>query len=228
MRILIIEQDAPLAEFIGLQLRDSRSMVDIALDAPEALRLLGSETYQLAILDLGLPGEQGPAEEGRRLLRQIRAAKPNLLILVLTGAIGIAERVALFDLGADEYLVKPFSYAELCARVRALLRRFNGPVMLTLKVHDLELDRVGRTVRRGGSAIDLTQKEFALLEFLMQRPLQPITRTVITEQAWKLEGGSTTNAVDVYINYLRKKIDLGFDRPLIQTVRGVGYQIGCE
>ena len=222
MRILVIEDDGPLAEFLKQQLHADHFNVDIVVDGPEAQRLIGSQAYDLVILDLGLP-----PVHGLDVLRNIRAEKPDLLILLLAGTGAADDRVKGLDAGGDDYLTKPFSYAELSARVQALLRRSNGPAKILLKVEDLELDRINRTVRRGGSTIGLTQKEFALLEFLMQRPLQPVSRMLITEQAWKLDGGDRmTNVVDVYINYLRKKIDSGFDRPLIRTIRGVGYQIG--
>lgn len=222
MRILIIEDDTPLADFLKQQLQADNFSVDVSPDTAEGRRLLESQSYDLVILDLG-----APRPRGLDLLREVRAQKPDVLILVLGGGGAAEDRVIALDGGADDYITKPFSYAELCARVRALLRRSNSPAKVVLKVEDLELDRIGRTVRRAGCAIDLTQKEFALLEFLMQRPLQPVSRGVITEQAWKLAGSDrVTNVVDVYINYLRKKIDSGFERPLIRTVRGVGYQIG--
>jgi len=229
MHILIVSRDTSLSAFLSRQLSDSHFVMDTALDDVEALRLIeDTASYQLVILDLDL--QEGPSngEKANNGLRSIRAAHHLLLILVLTSSTETKERVRILDQGADDYLTKPFSYAELSAHVRALLRRLNGPATVQLKVRDLELDRVTHIVRRGSSIIGLTQKEFALLEFLMQRPLQPITRIEIAEQAWKSQAGSTTNAVDVYINYLRKKIDLGFDRPLIQTIRGVGYQIGGE
>ena len=140
---------------------------------------------------------------------------------------GLAEeRVRLLDAGADDSLAKPFAFAELAARIRAVLRRGRGLGRVVLKVGDLEIDRVAHAVHRGGHTIDLSPKEFALLEFLMRHEGQAVTRTTIVEQVWKLNFDTMTNVVDVYINYLRRKVDSGYDQPLIRTIRGVGYQIG--
>jgi len=211
MRTLVIEDDSPLAEFLEQRLRDDHFTVDIAGDGEEGQRLAENSAYDLVILDLALP-----RIHGLDVLRHIRV-----------GSNGIDDRVKGLDAGADDYLAKPFSYAELSARMRALLRRSGGSTKIVLKVDDLELDRFARTVRRGSCGIELTPKEFALLEFLMQRPRQPVTRLMISELAWKLESDTMTNVVDVYINYLRRKIDSGYERRLIRTVRGVGYQIGA-
>jgi DNA-binding response OmpR family regulator len=222
MRTLVIEDDSPLAEFLEQRLRDDHFTVDIAGDGEEGQRLAENSAYDLVILDLALP-----RIHGLDVLRHIRVKKPDLPVLLLTGSNGIDDRVKGLDAGADDYLAKPFSYAELSARMRALLRRSGGSTKIVLKVDDLELDRFARTVRRGSCGIELTPKEFALLEFLMQRPRQPVTRLMISELAWKLESDTMTNVVDVYINYLRRKIDSGYERRLIRTVRGVGYQIGA-
>jgi DNA-binding response OmpR family regulator len=136
------------------------------------------------------------------------------------------ERVRGLDAGADDYLAKPFAFAELAARIRAVLRRGNRPARSILQIEDLEVDRVSHTVRRGNDNIDLSPKEFALLEFLMRHEGQPVSRTSIVEQVWKLNFDTMTNVVDVYINYLRRKMDSGYNRALIRTIRGVGYQIG--
>lgn len=221
MHLLVMENDAPLGEFIRSRLQEDGFSVDIAVDGIEARRLVDSRAYDLVILDLS-----PPSGSGMEVLRHIRSTNPDLLILLLGGGTCTEDRVRGLDAGADDYVTKPFSHAELSARIRALFRRANGLGKVVLKVEDLELDRIGRIVRRGGCTINLTHKEFALLDFLMQRPLQPVPRNMIVEQAWKLSTDSVTNAVDVYINSLRKKIDSGFDHPLIRTIRGVGYQIG--
>ncbi|MBI3405637.1 MAG: response regulator transcription factor [Acidobacteria bacterium] len=153
---------------------------------------------------------------------------PHLPVIVLTARSGVEDRVQGLDLGADDYLTKPFSFSELSARVRALLRRGSRPAESTLKVEDLELDRVGRSVKRAGRRIDLTQKEFALLEYLMRNAGRRVTRAMIIEHVWNLSYDSMTNVVDVYVNYVRKKVDENYERKLIRTVRGVGYQLGGE
>jgi two-component system copper resistance phosphate regulon response regulator CusR len=221
VRILMVEDDAILAQFVSRRLQTDGLEVEIASDSAEGRRLLGARSYELVILDLGLE-----TSGGMETLHQVRATKPSLLTLILSGSAAVEERIRCLEAGADDFMTKPFSVAELSARIRALFRRINGPTKAVLKVEDLELDRIERTVRRGGYSIDLSHKEFALLDFLMQHPLQPVSRNVIVEQAWKLSSDSMTNVVDVYINYLRKKIDSGFDRPLIHTIRGVGYQLG--
>jgi DNA-binding response OmpR family regulator len=190
-------------------------------DSGETQRLASDQPYDFVILDLNLP-----AEAGLELLRNIRAKKPDLPVLVVTAANLAEERVRLLDAGADDYLARPFAFAELAARIRAVLRRGGRPARAVLKIGDLEIDRVAHAVQRGGQSIELSPKEFALLEFLILHEGQAVTRTAIVEQVWKLNFDTMTNVVDVYINYLRRKIDLGYERPLIRTIRGVGYQIG--
>jgi DNA-binding response OmpR family regulator len=221
MRVLVAEDDPMLAEFLRDRLSEENFDVRIAANAIDAGRLLEAEAFEVMVLDLSLPGESG-----LHTLREARAKKPGLIILMLAPAGSPADCVRGLDAGADDYLAKPFSYVELVARIRALLRRRSAPADTQLKVEDLVLDRIARTVQRGRHKIDLTQKEFELLEFLMERPFRPVARELITEKAWELEGDKPTNLVAVYINYLRKKVDSGFDRPLIRTIRGVGYQIG--
>lgn len=221
MRVLVVEEDEMLADYLRSRLSEDDFEVRVAADAAEAERLFQTEEYSVMVLDLSLPGSAGI-----HVLREARAKRPDLVIIVLAPGGNPEEVVKGLDAGADDFLAKPFSYAELAAHIRALLRRRSTPAQVRLTVEDLVLDRIARTVQRGRHRIDLTQKEFALLEFLMERPFQPVPRSLITEQAWELETEKPTNLVDVYINYLRKKIDAGFDRPLIRTIRGVGYQIG--
>jgi DNA-binding response OmpR family regulator len=221
MRILVAEDDAPLADFLRQRLVQEQFAVQLASDGTEAQRLAANQAFDLVILDLNLPGVTG-----LDVLRSIRSRKPDLPVMVVTGSTMVEERVRGLDAGADDYVAKPFVFAELAARIRAILRRGNRPANAVLTVADLALDRVDHTVKRSGHTIELSPKEFALLEFLMRHVGQPVTRTAIVEQVWKLNFDTTTNVVDVYINYLRRKVDMGYDPALIRTVRGVGYQIG--
>jgi DNA-binding response OmpR family regulator len=221
MRILVAEDDAPLADFLRQRLVQEQFAVQLASDGAEAQRLAADQAFDLVILDLDLPG-------AARLdvLRGIRSRKPDLPVMVVTGSSMVEERVRGLDAGADDYVAKPFAFAELAARIRAVLRRGNRPANAVLTVADLAVDRVNHTVQRGGRDIELSPKEFALLEFLMRHAGQPVTRTAIVEQVWKLNFDTMTNIVEVYINYLRRKVDTGYEHALIRTVRGVGYQIG--
>src|SRR6267154_4818564 len=221
MRILVAEDDAPLADFLRQRLVQEQFAVQLASDGTEAQRLAANQAFDLVILDLNLPGTGG-----LDVLRNIRSRKPDLPVVVVTGSSMVEERVRGLDAGADDYVAKPFAFAELAARIRAVLRRGNRPARAILQIGDLEVDRVSHTVRRGNHNIDLSPKEFALLEFLMRHEGQPVSRTAIVEQVWKLNFDTMTNVVDVYINYLRRKVDTGHDRALIRTIRGLGYQIG--
>jgi DNA-binding response OmpR family regulator len=220
MRILIVEDDAALSSFIKKGLEAEHHAVDAALDGEQGLSLATGIDYDLAVLDLNLPGIDGLA-----VLRSLRQRKPKLPVIILTARSRVEDRVQCLDSGADDYLVKPFSFLELSARARALLRRSHLPSESVLKVLDLSLDRVERKVQRGGRPIELTTKEFALLEYLMRNAGRRVTRAMIIEHVWNLTFDSATNIVDVYINYLRRKVDDGFPAPLIHTVRGVGYQL---
>ena len=221
MRILVVEDDAPLAEFLHQRLVQEQFAVQVVSDGSEAQRLASDQSYDLVIVDLN-----HPESAGLELLRSIRAKKPDLAVLIVTSASMVEERVRGLDAGADDYIAKPFAFAELAARIRAVLRRGNRPANAVLTIDDLSVDRLSHTVQRAGHAIDLSPKEFALLEFLMRHAGEPVTRSAIFEQVWKLNFDTMTNVVDVYINYLRRKVDTGYDRALIRTVRGVGYQIG--
>jgi two-component system, OmpR family, copper resistance phosphate regulon response regulator CusR len=221
MRILVAEDDAPLADSLRQQLVQEQFAVQLASDGVEAQRLAANQAFDLVILDLNLPGAAG-----LDILRNIRSHKPDLPVMVVAGSSQVEERVRGLDAGADDYVAKPFVFAELAARIRAVLRRGNRPANAVLTIADLAVDRVNHTVQRAGHNIELSPKEFALLEYLMRHAGQPVTRTAIVEQVWKLNFDTMTNVVDVYINYLRRKVDTGYDHALIRTVRGVGYQIG--
>ncbi len=197
------------------------NQVHVVSNGREAQQLASDQSYDLVLLDLNLPGTGG-----LDVLRGIRSKRPDLPVVIVTGASMVEERVRALDAGADDYLAKPFAFAELAARIRAVLRRGSRPARSILQIEDLEVDRVSHTVRRGSHNIDLSPKEFSLLEFLMRHEGQPVSRTAIVEQVWKLNFDTMTNVVDVYINYLRRKVDSGYDRALIRTIRGVGYQIG--
>jgi DNA-binding response OmpR family regulator len=221
MRILVAEDDPPLAEFLHQRLEQEQFSVQVVSSGTEAEKLASDQSYDLVILDLNLP-------DGGRLdvLRGIRSKRPDLPVVIVTAASMVEECVRGLDAGADDYVAKPFVFAELAARIRAVLRRGTRPARAILQIEDLEVDRVSHSVRRGIHSIDLSPKEFALLEFLMRHEGQPVSRASIVEQVWKLNFDTMTNVVDVYINYLRRKVDSGYDRALIRTIRGVGYQIG--
>jgi len=198
-------------------------LVDVALDGKQAQLLLTEAEFDLVILDLMLP-----IINGYQVLSGIRTQRSSLPVLVLSGRATVEERVKVLDHGADDYLAKPFSFTELSARVRALLRRSADRVEIVLRVEDLELDRAERAVRRAGRRIDLTPREFALLEYLMRNAGQRVTRSMIIKHIWEFSLDTTTNVLDVYINYLRYKVDQDFEKKLIHTIRGVGYQLGGE
>jgi two-component system copper resistance phosphate regulon response regulator CusR len=223
MKILIVDDDVPLANFIRKGLEAEHHTTDVAHDGNEGRSLAMEFDYDLLVLDLNLP-----RVDGLTVLKDLRVRKPNLPVLILTSRHLVEDRVQCLDLGADDYMIKPFSFLELSARVRALLRRSHLPSKSVLTLKDLSLDRVERKVERCGRHIELTTKEFALLEYLMRNAGRRLTRAMIIEHVWNLTFDSTTNVVDVYINYLRRKVDDGFAQPLIHTVRGVGYQMSVN
>lgn len=223
MRILVAESDPALGAFLRHGFDAENCAVDLTADGVEAERLAQERNYDAAILDLNLP-----QSDGFDVLRNVRARRQQLPILILTNRTRPEDRVQVFDLGADDLVLKPFAFSELSARVRALLRRGARTADAMLRVADLELSRVDHTVKRGGRKIELTPREFALLEYLMCNCGQRVTRAQILKQVWHLSFDTMTNVVDVYINYLRKKVDASADRKLIRTIRGVGYQLQGE
>jgi DNA-binding response OmpR family regulator len=221
MRILVAEADASLAEFLQTRLQQEHFVVQLVSTAEHFSRVGDKVPLDLILLDLNVSGISGP-----EYLRTLQVRWPESPVVLLSPAASVEERVKGLDAGADDIVTKPFAWLELAARIRAVLRRRNRPAREIFQFEDLEVNRVSHQVRRGGQAIELSPKEYALLEFLLRNPGRPVTRAAIIEEVWRIHGDSITNVVDVYINYLRRKIDAGADRPLIRTIRGVGYQIG--
>jgi len=219
VRILVVEDDQKVASFIQTGLSQEGHAVDVLHEGNAAGEQALAVDYDAVVLDVMLPGRSG-----FDVLRDIRARKPSLPVLLLTAKDSVEERVAGLDSGADDYMVKPFALSEVSARLRALLRR-GAPRETVLRVADLELDTVRRKARRGGRPIDLKPKEYALLEFLMRHTDRPLTRSMIIEHVWDIHFDSISNVVEVHINALRNKIDRGFAPPLIHTMRGVGYML---
>lgn len=222
-RILVVEDDLPLAAFLRRELEAESYRVDFAHDGQCAHDLLQKDKYDLLLLDLNLPKLDGVA-----LLRLLRPSQPKIPVLVLTARNRIEDRVLALNSGADDCLIKPFSFTELLARVRALLRRNSGAVSRVSKVGDLTLDREEWSVHRNGRRIDLTPREFAVLEFLMRNADRPISRATIMEEVWNIPFDPSTNVVDVYVKYVRDKVDLDGEKRLIRTMRGVGYVLSDE
>src|SRR5271168_4667441 len=223
MRILLAEDDEALGRFVRQGLEAENHAVEIFADGELAKNAATENEFDLVVLDLNLPKIDGVS-----VLRHLRMKKPSLPVLVLTQRTRVEDRVQCLDLGADDYLGKPFSFSELSARIRALLRRCHLPAESVLTVEDLKLDRVERRVERAGRRIDLTGKEFALLEYLMRNAGRRITRAMIIEHVWNLSFDTCTNVVDVYVNYLRRKVDDGYGKHLIHTIRGVGYELSSH
>jgi len=217
-QILVAEDDVALAQFLRKALERQRYAVDVVHDGQSVLRALEGAPCDLLTLDLNLPDL-----DGMSVLKQLRPAKPRLPILVLTGRTTLEDRIQALDSGADDCLTKPFSFVEFCARLRALLRRNTGPAGGVLQVADLILNREEMRVERTGQRIDLTAKEFAVLEYLMLNARRPVTRAMIMENVWKSAYDPRTNLVDVYVKYVRDKIDQDPAAKLIRTVRNVGY-----
>lgn len=220
MNLLLVDDDQRIVSFVKRGLEAEGYHVDVALNGEEGLEY-GRNPYTMIILDLLLPGMNGT-----EVCRSLRKDKIQTPILMLTARNGLQDKVEGLQTGADDYLTKPFAFEELLARIKALQRRgAYQDVPTTLRIQDLHLNKVTREVTRDGQPITLTAKEFGLLEYLMSHPSRPLSRTMILEQVWGYHHDTLTNVVDVYIRYLRKKVDKGFPQKLIQTVRDVGYKI---
>ncbi len=220
MKLLVIEDDRTVGQYVKRGLAEAGFHVDLVGDGAEGLRVASEGHYDVLVLDLRLPGM-----EGREVLRTLRDRGNTVPVLVLTAQDAVDFKVQALRMGADDYVTKPFALEELLARVEALGRRPKAIAPPVLKVADLELDTGAREVRRGGKSIELTPKEYAVLEYLMRHPGRVMPRTLITEYAWDYHFDPGTNIVDVVITRLRKKIDHGRDPKLIHTVRGVGYVV---
>jgi DNA-binding response OmpR family regulator len=220
MRLLLVEDEEKVARFIVRGLTAERFAVDVAGAGDTGVEMAQAYNYDLIILDLMLPGL-----DGAEALRRIRLRDSHIPVLALTARDALEDKVRIFEIGADDYLTKPFAFAELVARVKALLRRGAVNRANVLRVADLELDRLSQQVRRAGRRIDLTVKEYALLEYLMSNAGRVLSRTMIIEHVWDQSFDGATNIVDVYVRHLRNKIDEVHERKLIRTVRGVGYAI---
>ena len=220
MKILVVEDDRVVGQYIRRGLEESQYHADLVDDGLEALRLISGGSYDIVVLDLRLPGMGG-----LEVLRTIRDRGNTTPILVLTAQDAVGHKVEALRAGADDYVTKPFAFEEVLARVEALSRRPKQLSSPKFTVADLELDVGSREVHRAGRTIELTPKEYAVLEYLMRHPGRVMSRTLITEYAWDYHFDPGTNIVDVVINRLRKKVDSGSDKKLLHTVRGVGYVI---
>jgi DNA-binding response OmpR family regulator len=218
VRILLVEDESKVASFIQKGLEEEQYQVDVAHDGEEGLRRALASEHDLIILDILLP-----KRDGMSILREVRERRIDTPVLILTAKDSVEDRVAGLNSGCDDYLPKPFAFAELLARSRALLRRKSSDRGVTLVAGDLVLDPVSHRVSRAGKSVDLTSREYALLQYFMQHPNQILTRTMIVEQVWGYDFDNFSNVVDVYVNYLRNKIDRNFEPKLLHTVRGIGY-----
>ncbi|MBI5020038.1 MAG: heavy metal response regulator transcription factor [Ignavibacteriales bacterium] len=218
MKILIIEDEKKVAKFIQQGLEEEHYTVDVTHDGESGSKLAQNGNYDLLVLDILLP-----KKDGITILKEIRAKKNMTPVIMLTAKTSIEDRVEGLDSGADDYLTKPFAFAELLARVRSLLRRGSAEKTTIIHVADLQLDIIAHKAKRGEKIIELTGKEYALLEYFMRNVDRVLTRTIISEHIWNYNFDTGTNVIDVYINHLRSKVDDGFEKKLIHTVRGVGY-----
>src|SRR5271170_7446058 len=219
MRILVVEDEKRIADFLSRGLESGGYAVDVAADGAAAMDMVHATEYDLIVLDLGLPDV-----DGLSVLQKVRNRKTNPPVLILSARDAVDDRVKGLELGADDYLVKPFAFVELLARVRVLLRR-GQPTPEKLQVGELHLDCIRRKVTRSGDNIDLAPKEFSILEYMMRNRGRPLSRTMIVEHVWDMDYDGLTNIVDVYIRHLRSKIDDKFTVKMIHTVRGIGYML---
>lgn len=218
MRILVVEDEKKVARFIQQGLEEEHYIVDVVHDGSQGYAMAVTEKYDAIVLDVMLPGKDGIA-----FTRELREQKKSTPILMLTAKSSLEEKVGGLDSGADDYLTKPFAFAELLARLRSLLRRGAQEKTTMLSLGDLVLDTISHKARRADRVIDLTAKEYALLEFFLRNKDRVLSRTIIAEHIWDYHFDTGTNLIDVYINHLRNKVDTGFEKKLIHTVRGVGY-----
>jgi DNA-binding response OmpR family regulator len=221
--ILLVEEDPSLADFLRREFKAGAFLVEPVHDGEAAWGTLQDQRYDLLILDLNIP-----KLDGISLIQRVREAKPRLPVLVLTARSRVEDKVLAFQSGADDFLSKPFSFVELLARTRALLRRHTGLISNTSRVGDLTLHREERRVDRNGRRIELTPREFSILEFMMRNAGRPIPRATLFEEVWNAPHDPSTNIVDVYMKYVRDKVDLPGERKLTHTVRGVGYELRDE
>jgi len=223
MKILVVEDEKKVAKFLQQGLEEEHYSVDVVSDGETALRRVSSSNYDLILLDILLP-----QKDGITILREMRAAGIDTPVLMLTAKSAIEDKVEGLDSGADDYLTKPFSFTELLARIRSIFRRGGAEKSATLTVADLKLDMVAHRATRADKVIELTKREYALLEYFMKNVNRVLTRTLISEHIWNYNFDTGTNVIDVYINHIRSKIDDGFEKKLLHTVRGVGYILKGE
>lgn len=223
MRILVVEDEPSVANFIRKGLSEAGYAVDLAMDGDEGLAYALAADYDVLVLDIMLP-----KMDGLQLLRDLRERGQKTPTLILTARDTVDNRIEGLDIGADDYLVKPFAFPELLARIRALLRRPPLQTDTTLSVGDLEMDTATRKVHRNKRSIELSPREYSLLEYLMRNPNRVLTRTQIVEHVWNFDFFNESNVIDVYIGYLRRKIDKNSNTPLIHTIRGVGYRMSVD
>ncbi len=220
MKALIVEDEVKVADFIKKGLMEEGFEVDVAYNGLEALKYLNENKYNIVILDIMLP-----ELDGNEVLKRMREKGDETPVIMLTAKDELDDKVKSFEIGCDDYITKPFSFEELLLRIKAILRRKSGEKEIETKLQykDLTLDLIARKAIRGGKEIELTSKEFSLLELLMRKPEEILPRNFISEKVWGYDFDTMTNIIDVYINHLRNKIDKDFDKKLIHTIRGVGY-----